>query len=363
MSIWRWANWIEAIPEQHRVTLGEGNTPLVRSRSIGPGAGFSNLFFKLDMVNPSGSYKDRFAAAAISQMRAAGKQCCLATTSGNTGAALAAYCAAAGIRCEIAIVETAPVDKLRQMLAYGARLCRIRGFGIDPQVTGPVLRLLQERGQAADSALQISAYQFSPAGMSGVQTISYELAEQIGDQLDHVFCPAGGGGLALAVARGFAKLRAVDRTSRPVRVEIVQPAGNDTIATALRIGRDQAQEVRCTTKISGLQVPNVIDGNLALAECRVSGGSGHLVADDDVWRIQSRLAQEEGVFTEPAGAVSVAGALQALSERRIAPDATVVCLVTGFGFKDAASVERMTAGAECPLVDFSEFRDRLSACG
>jgi threonine synthase len=359
MSIWRRAEWIDAVPEEFRVSLGEGDTPLVRSRAIGPAAGFANLYFKLDMVNPTGSYKDRFAAAAISHMRAAGKTRCLATTSGNTGAALAAYCAAAGIRCEIAIVETAPVDKLKQMLAYGATLCRIRGFGIDPQVTAPVLDLLQERGREPDCMLQISAFQFSPAGMSGVQTVSYELAEQIGDRLDHVFCPAGGGGLALAAARGFERMRIAGKLQRPVRVEIVQPTGNDTIATDLREGRDRGHDVQCTTKISGLQVPNVIDGHLALAECRDSGGSGHAVADEEVWRMQARLAKEEGIFSEPAGAVAVTGAIQALRDKRIEPDATVVCLVTGFGFKDAPSVNRMATGAECPLLDFAEFRKRM----
>src|SRR6186713_2129820 len=107
MSIWRWADLIEPIPAAARVTLGEGNTPLVRSRRIGPAAGLPNLYFKLDFATPTGSYKDRFAAAAVSHMVASGQSRCVATSSGNTGSALAAYCAAAGIGCRIAIVEAA----------------------------------------------------------------------------------------------------------------------------------------------------------------------------------------------------------------------------------------------------------------
>mgnify|MGYP002701073894 FL=1 len=122
MSVWRWADHFESIPESFRLTLGEGETPLLHSRSIGPDAGLPNLYFKLETTNPSGSYKDRFAATAVSDMLARGKKRCVATSSGNTGAALAAYCAAAGIRCQIAVVETAPEDKLRQMLAYGLLL-------------------------------------------------------------------------------------------------------------------------------------------------------------------------------------------------------------------------------------------------
>src|SRR5947209_20033127 len=102
MSIWRWADWLDPVPEHARVTLGEGDTPLVRSEHIGPKAGLRHLYFKLEYASPTGSYKDRFAAAAVSHMKAAGQTRCVATSSGNTGASLAAYCAAAGIECLIA---------------------------------------------------------------------------------------------------------------------------------------------------------------------------------------------------------------------------------------------------------------------
>ena len=108
MSIWRWADWIEHVPEEARTTLGEGDTPLIRSKRIGPEAGLRNLFLKLEAANPTGSFKDRFAAAAISHMVARGQHTCVATSSGNAGSSLAAYCAAADVSCRIAIVETAP---------------------------------------------------------------------------------------------------------------------------------------------------------------------------------------------------------------------------------------------------------------
>ena len=123
MSVWRWADWIDDVPAESRLSLGEGHTPLVRSHRIGPSAGIKNLFFKLESSNPSGSYKDRFAAVAISLLVARGKRRCVATSSGNTGSALAAYChqAAAGIPCEIgASSMRAGQAKLQQMMAYGA---------------------------------------------------------------------------------------------------------------------------------------------------------------------------------------------------------------------------------------------------
>src|SRR5689334_16060419 len=87
MSIWRFCDGIVEVPPEHRVTLGEGNTPLVRSHNIGPKLGLPNLYFKVESANPTGSYKDRFAAAAISHMLAKGQRRCLATSSGNTGSA------------------------------------------------------------------------------------------------------------------------------------------------------------------------------------------------------------------------------------------------------------------------------------
>lgn len=311
MSIWRWADWIDPVPEEARISLGEGNTPLIRSRSIGPSAGLKNLYFKLETVNPSGSYKDRFAAATVAHLRATGRRRCLATSSGNTGAALAAYCAAAGVRCEIATVETAPADKLRQMLAYGAELFRVRGFGLDPEVTQKTFALLQERGERGDAALVISAFRYCPVGMSGVQSISYELAEQLPERIDHVFCCAGGGGLTLAVARGFVRLHEMGRLKGALpRVECVQPEGNATIAGPLRRGRDRAEAVTCTTAISGLQVPSVIDGDEVIPACRATGGTGHLVADDFVWQVQARLAREEGIFCGISSGANVTAAMK-----------------------------------------------------
>lgn len=356
MSIWRWADLIDYVPEHARITLGEGNTPLVRSRRIGASVGLKNLWLKLDFANPTASYKDRFAAATISHMVAAGKTRCIATSSGNTGASLAAYCAVAGIECLVAIVEGAPLGKLQQMLCYGAKLYRVRGFGSDAGISNAVFDQIMRWGSEPDAAVQVSSYKYSAPGMTGVETVSFELVEQAASPIDHLFCPAGGGGLAVAAARGFRKLVEIGHLSKSPAVEVVQPEGNDTIASPLRDGSAQAREVTSTTKVSGLQVPTVNDGHWVVTECRASGGSGHIVSDDEVWETQSRLAREEGIFTEPAGAVALAGALRAAREKRVDPDANIVCMVTGSGFKDPHSVEQMVAATSgAPLISFDEF--------
>jgi threonine synthase len=342
--------------DQPGLTLGEGNTPLLPSRRIGPAHGINHLFFKLESVNPTGSYKDRFAAAAISDMIRHGKRRCLATSSGNTGSALAAYCAAASLACEILVVETAPQEKLRQMAAYGARLTRISGFGSDPLITRDVFNWVLDQGKQHETSVQISAYVYSPIGMSGVQSISRELAAQSPAALHHVFVPAGGGGLTLAVARGFAQLPGALLSNRP-RVHCVQPAGNDTIATALRSGKTQANPVNCSTQISGLQVASVLDGNEVIQACRASGGTGHLVSDETVWQMQQRLVREEGIFCEPAAAVSVAAAIQAVDAGEIHRDDRICCIVTGSGFKDVPSIDRMLLHTKTPLLTFSVLQE------
>ncbi len=360
MSIWRFADWFDASGPEFRITLGEGNTPLVKSKSIGPKAGLDNLWFKLESVNPSGSYKDRFATAAISDMRAKGKTLCLATSSGNTGSALAAYCAAANIDCRIAIVETAPAGKLKQMMAYGANIFRVQGFGPDPRVTGEVFEMLNLAGKSAQSMLQISGYAFSPVGMSGVQTISYELAEQSSAPIEHVFVPAGGGGLTLAIARGFRKLVELDKLAVSPAVHCVQPAGNDTIASRLRHGAHEGQIVQCQTHISGLQVPTIIDGTQVIHECRKSGGTGYLVHDSDVWEMQKRMAREEGIFCEPAGAVATVAALDARIKGELTGTSHAVCIVTGTGFKDETSLDKMIPVTGCPMLSVERARELVT---
>lgn len=358
MNLWRHAAKWDAPPAAQAVTLGEGDTPLIRSHRLAASLGLEQLWFKFEGSNPTGSYKDRFAAAAVTHLRAEGRQACLGTSSGNTGAALAAYCARAGLRCLLAIVEGAPEGKLRQMRAYGAELLRIRNFGSSPRVSAAVMDGLRGLAQEFSAGLEISAYHYSPRGMSGVQTISYELGEQLPNTEFHFFSPAGGGGLTLALGRGL------ESGGVRARLHCVQPRLNDTIASALRSGATRAVAVESGTAISGLQVGGVLDGDEVLATCRRLGGQGYVVDDETVWHWQARLAREEGIFSEPAGAVALAGLEQALARREVAPHDPIVCLVTGSGFKDERSVLRMTGAEGTPMVDnFAAFariaRERL----
>ena len=334
-SIWKYESHLPLVEEQYRVLLGEGQTPLAKSRYVGKLLGIHNLYFKLENLNPTGSYKDRFAAVLVSEMVAKGQKVCIATSSGNTGAALSAYCAAAGITCILVVVDGAPLPKVKQMQLYGAHSIMVKDFGKSAEVTSQVFTQLEEICSANQLPLPISAFRYCPSAMQGVQTLVYEIQEELNGQVDHIFAPAGGGGLTLAVTRG------VLTSASTSKVHCVQPEGNDTIASPLRNGGGRAVAVAAsTTQVSGLQVASVIDGDQVIENCRKLGGSGYVVSDDEVFKWQKLMAQKEGIFCEPAGAVALAGLAEAVSRNEIQKEEAVVCLVTGSGFKDMASIDR-----------------------
>ena len=300
------------------MTTISGNTPCI------PSARRPGLRFKLEQCNPTGSYKDRFIERELALLPADCKFV-VATSSGNTGASLASFAARAGIRAVIVASPEAPAGKLIQMRAHGAQVMLIPGFTTNPDVTDEVFGVLKSSGHP----LIVSAFLYCPRGMQGVETIAHELP---GAQ--NVFVPAGGGGLYAAIVQGFAG---------KVKVHAVQPEGCATIVNpAWRFGDPS------TTAVSGLSVPTDIDATLARARLKECGGLGIAVTDDQIFAAQRILLTEEGIYCEPAGATAFAGYLASGSQ-----DEPAVCLVTGHGFKDPASIEaaanrhpaeKMTAG-------------------
>jgi threonine synthase len=329
-------------------TMGEGNTPVVESARIGPRLGV-RLLFKLEMCNPTGSYKDRFVAAQIAEFRRRATQACVATSSGNTGASLAAYCARYGIACAIFVNEQAPAGKLQQMQAHGARIFRVRDFVVCPQVTERLYRRLNNMAETEGIPLVVSAYAYCSDAMRAVQAIAAEIGDQFRERIDHVFVPVGAGGLFTAVSRGFAQ----SDLPRP-RVHAVQPRGCDTVVSAFEQNRDHILPVKSTTRISGLSVPFDVDASTALRELRTGGGMAIAVEDEQVYATQRMMLREEGIWAEPAGATALAGCVRALHERKIQSGETVVCVVTGHGFKDPDSLADATRDSPIAVINDSE---------
>ncbi len=328
------------------ITMGEGNTPLIQS----PHA--MSLFFKMESCNPSGSYKDRFIAAELADVLARGSRSCVATSSGNTGSALSAYCARYGLPCLILVNEDAPSGKLAQMRAHGAIVMRIPQFVTSPKITEAVFLQLREFADSSGAALVVSAFRYCPVGMRGVQGISREIALQL-PEVEHVFVPVGGGGLYSAVVQGFAGLE------RMPRIHAVQPEGCPTLLDAFTNSREDIRAVESTTRISGLSVPFDIDAGLALRLVRQHGGMVWGVSDAEVFEAQRLLLRTEGVYTEPAGATGFAGYRKALACGAIHAQDRAVCLVTGSGFKDPVSIEQAASGLESPMVSYTNVLSEL----
>ncbi len=333
-------------------SMGEGNTPLVESVSIGPRLGI-RLFFKLEMCNPTGSYKDRFIAAEVSGLLERGVQACIATSSGNTGASLAAYCARNRIACAIFVNEFAPAGKLQHMQAHGARVFRVRDFVTSPDVTERVYRRLRRMSDENGIPIVVSAFRYCPESMRGVQSISTEIHAQLNGAADHVFVPVGSGGLFTAVSRGFSAL------PRKPRVHAVQPEGCLTLVSAFREHRDDIRPVESTTRISGLSVPFDIDATTALQELYRAGGNAIGVADEEAVAAQKMMLREEGIWPEPAGATALAGCIRARRDGWLQEGSTVVCLVTGHGFKDPDSLSEAARENEIVLISEPELDSSL----
>lgn len=334
-------------------TLGEGNTPLIRSGYFSRELGIPELYFKLENTNPTGSFKDRIMACEVSLMRQRGCRVCLGPSTGNAGAALAAYAARFGICCHIFATENADAGKLQQMLFHGARVQRIKGFGVSSQYTEEVFAALKQVAAQNGAHLVCSAFQYNALGMEAVKTISFEICEQLEGPPDSVFLPIAGGGLLSAIWKGFQTFRRVGKIDFLPSINGVQSAGCPTIIRAVQEGQNSSPQPS-TTSIGALAAPFAPDGQLALQSIVESGGWGYDPTDDEIYSAQRMLARKEGIYAEPIGAASVAGLIQAQKHKGIAPEDRTVCVITGHGFKDPESVARANQDAVIPSVNIEQ---------
>lgn len=329
--------------------MGEGNTPRIPSVRASKTLGLRSLWFQLESCNPTGSYKDRFIAAEMRRMLAAGVRSCLATSSGNTGSSLAAYCARYGIACSVVVNAAAPAGKIAQMRAHGAKVIRVDKFVTCPETTQAVLEILREHSEATGAPLIVSAYRYCPEGMAGVETLGREIAAA--GNIRHVFVPVGSGGLLSAVCRGV--------KGSGIRVHAVQPEGCLTVVASWLRGDDAVLPVQSTTHVSGLAVPFDIDGTLALSLLRENGGRGYAVSDGEIYAAQREMLASEGIYAEPAGAAALAGVRAAVAAGHLEHGEGVLCLVTGHGSKDPDSIREAAVAHPETITTAEELRSLL----
>ena len=289
------------------VSLGEGSTPLVRAERLSERLGL-DLWLKWEGANPTGSFKDRGMAVAVSKALEAGAPGVVCASTGNTAASAAAYAARAGI--EAVVVHAAgavAVGKLVQVRAAGARLLPVDGTFED--AFAAALKLAEDEGYTFVNST-------NPHRLEGQKTAAFELLEQLGAPPDVLALPYGGGGNTAAYFKGFTE--APGPTPRFVPVQAAARA--TTVASAIRIGDPvHAHEVEEAIAATGGEVITVEDAEIVAA-----------------WLT---LAREEGLFCEPASAASVAG----LTHAGIPAGSRVVCVLTGHGLKDTGSFDELIA--------------------
>lgn len=343
-GMWRHADRLPVADRGAIVTLGEGDTPLVDlSSTVGAAAGLQRLWIKCEDRNPTGSFKARIASVAYSLVRERGLAGAVGTSSGNGGAAAAAYAAAAGSRVVLFTLSDIAPAKLRDIVAVGGIARRVTGVGLDAASTRAVADLVATAAARANCYPMLTGFHYAPEAMTGVQTIAYELAEQL-PHAARVYAPVGGGGLLTGLHRGYAELGA----PTPMLVG-VQPAGAGSLRAAVD-GHPEGIGGQVTTAVSGLQMAVLYDAVGAPAALRGTGGHDVAVSDEQVHTAQDLLARY-GFLVEPAGATALAGAIADLAAGRLDPLEPIVVVATGAGYKDAAALDRLVADRLAQLGD------------
>jgi len=333
-SIWeRFRAVLPAVRDEAIVTLGEGSTPLVRSRRLAARLGLERLYLKLEYESPTGSFKDRQVSIAISKAADEGKTEFAVVSSGNVGVALSAYCARAGFDAEVWVpVDTAESKRL-QISMYGAQVKLLPPTGEDIGGYHAVYTGMQAYALRHGKVPMVSARPVNPYMVEGGKTIAFEIAAALGAVPDRVFCCVGGGGLLGGVHKGFVELGAMGLAGRVPRIM----GGQVTDRMHAPIPRLDQEPYR-----SG-NFYRPLDGAWAWQSIQASRGEWIGVTQAEVSAAQQALAFEEGIFAEPQGAYAVAALERACRAGAVPAGETVVCTITGAGLKDMQSALRFQA--------------------
>jgi threonine synthase len=301
------------------ISLGEGDTPLVRSMSIERDLGCEALYFKLESCNPTGSFKDRGMVVAVAKAMEEGAEAILCASTGNTSAAAAAYAGRYGLRCYVIVPDgNIARGKLAQSVVYGAEIIAIDG-NFDA-----ALRIAREITSKHPIALVNSV---NPHRIEGQKTAAFEIVDALGDAPDVLALPVGNAGNITAYWRGFVEYHRQERTSGRPTVLGFQAAGAAPLVQGAPVERPE-------TIASAIRIGNPASWKTAISARDESGGSIESVTDEEILSAYARLAREEGVFCEPASAACVAGVLKKASAGFDFAGKTVVCIITGSGLKD-----------------------------
>ena len=323
-SMWRYR---EVLPEAEPVTLGEGFTPLLRSRE------FSNVFIKDEGLNPTGSFKARGLSAAVTMARQFGLKKLAIPSAGNAASALAAYAARAGVEAHIFMPRDVPMANRVECDYYGAKVTLVDGL-----ISDCARRVAELKGK--DSWLRDGWFDVSttkePYRVEGKKTMGYEVAEQLNWKLPRgVIYPTGGGVGLLGMWKAFEEMEALGwiASDRPKMV-CAQAEGCAPVVKAWREGKSTMEMwPNAATIASGLRVPKPYGDYLILDILKQSKGAGVSVSETEILDAARQWASREGIFAAPEGAAALAAYRKLLVEGFFTPEDEVVLFNTGTGLK------------------------------
>jgi len=321
--------WRESLPIDRpelvdQVTLGETQTPLIRSVRLGGRLHLADLRFKVEMGPASASLKDRGTVLCALKALELGYDTLCVASSGNNASSIAAYAAKAGLRAAVFIQRDASPAKILKMLAYGAKVIRVDG---DMMTASRLLAHLLPQHRWLNCGGP------NPYRMTAKRLVAYEITAQTdGTFPDAVLFPCGGASGLVAAYMGYNELLAMGLVPRIPRLIGVQLAACDPLTQAFEEGRDEVTPVAKRSSFSdALMNNNPYWGAAAIAAVCETGGIFLSVTDDEVAAMIRTLSAQEGLFVEPAGAVAVAGLVRLIDERRMEGLDRVVCTLTGHG--------------------------------
>lgn len=320
----RWGAYLPLTESTPLITLGEGDTPLVRSVAIERECGLDELWFKLESCNPSGSFKDRGMVMAVARAVESGAKAVMCASTGNTSASAAAYAAHCGLECYVLVPGgKVAAGKLAQAVAYGCRIIEVRGNFDD------ALTAARELTAKHPVALVNSV---NPDRIQGQKTAAYEITESLGDAPDILAIPVGNAGNITAYWKGFGEVAELGWATLHPRMLGFQAAGAAPIVRGAPVAEPE-------TVASAIRIGNPASWKAAVAARDESGGLIDSVTDAQILEAYRLLASSEGIFIEPASAASVAGLLKKgrAGETR---GGRAVAILTGNGLKDPDTAMR-----------------------
>ena len=322
----RYAAHLPVGPRTPRLSLGEGDTPLIRAPSLEAETGVREVWLKVEGANPTGSFKDRGMVVAVAKALEEGAVAVMCASTGNTAASAGAYAARAGLRCTVVLpAGHVALGKLGQAIAFGASVIAVRG-GFDQ-----ALSVVREIARSGEVALVNSV---NPYRIEGQKTAAFEVCEALGDAPDALCIPVGNAGNITAYWKGFREAAGAGMATRLPRMFGFQAEGAapivrgevvrdpQTVATAIRIGDPAAWRSAVIARDE-------------------SQGAIEAVSDQQILDAYRLLASCEGVFCEPASAAAVAGLRLRARAGGLAGIDRVVCVLTGNGLKDPDSAMRL----------------------